>query len=138
MTFDAWRAAQAVCVDGAFHCAQSALPALRVRGGSIVNIGGMTASTGAAHRAHVVTAKAAIAGSLAALAHELAEFGITVNCVSPASSTPCATRPARARTRAPRKARDTRGPARYVEEIASAVVWLASPGGRFMTGRPCT
>jgi 3-oxoacyl-[acyl-carrier protein] reductase len=49
----------------------------------VVNIGGMTASTGAAGRAHVVTAKAALEGLTRALAHEFAPHGITVNCVSP-------------------------------------------------------
>src|SRR6202162_3589758 len=79
-----WRAAQAVCVDGAFHCTQAALPLLRDSGaGAVINIGGMTAHTGASRRAHVVTAKAALGGLTRALAHELAEFGITVNCVSP-------------------------------------------------------
>jgi 3-oxoacyl-[acyl-carrier protein] reductase len=136
MTFDAWRAAQAVCVDGAFHCAQAALPALKVRGGSIVNIGGMTASTGAAHRAHVVTAKAAIAGLTRALAHELAEFGITVNCVSPGlvdtvrHAASASANPAHHGKHAALAGR--RG---TVDEIASAVVWLAGPGGRFMTGQ---
>src|SRR6202162_4121107 len=79
-----WRAAQAVCVDGAFHCTQAALPLLRdSSAGSVINIGGLTAQTGASKRAHVVTAKAALGGLTRALAHELADFGITVNCVSP-------------------------------------------------------
>ena len=84
LRFDDWRAAQAVCVDGAFHCTQAALPLLRESGsGAVINIGGLTAHTGASRRAHVVTAKAALGGLTRALAHELAEFGITVNCVSP-------------------------------------------------------
>src|SRR5882672_10470844 len=84
LSYDDWRAAQAVCVDGAFHCTQAALPLLKASGeGTVVNIGGMTAYTGAAKRAHVVTAKAALGGFTRALAHELAPHGITVNCVSP-------------------------------------------------------
>ena len=84
LTYADWRQAQAVCVDGAFHCTQAALPSLRASGaGTVINIGGMTAYTGASMRAHVVTAKAALAGLTRALAHELAAFGITVNCVSP-------------------------------------------------------
>ena len=132
-----WRAAQAVCVDGAFHCTQAALPLLRDSGaGRVINIGGMTAHTGASMRAHVVTAKAALGGLTRALAHELAPSGITVNCVSPgmidtvrkrasASPAPCASlehRPLLGRRGRP-------------DEIASAVVWLAGPGGRFTTGQ---
>ena len=81
-----WRAAQAVCVDGAFHCTQAALPLLRQSGAAtVINIGGLTANTGASMRAHVVTAKAALGGLTRALAHELAEFDITVNTIMPSS-----------------------------------------------------
>src|SRR5262245_49466931 len=83
MAYSAWRAAFDVCVDGAFHCTQAAVPLLRKGAGTVINIGGMTAHTGAARRAHVVAAKAALAGLTRALAHELAEFGITVNCIAP-------------------------------------------------------
>jgi 3-oxoacyl-[acyl-carrier protein] reductase len=137
LTYDEWRAALAVCVDGAFHCAQAALPMLQKSdAGSIVNIGGLTAHTGAPMRAHVVTAKAAIAGFTRALAHELAEFGITVNCVSPGlvdtvrdgvSASPQPAHQVHRTTLLGRRGRP--------EEIASAVVWLAGPGGRFTTGQ---
>jgi 3-oxoacyl-[acyl-carrier protein] reductase len=132
-----WRAAQAVCVDGAFHCTQAALPLLRASGaGAVINIGGMTAHTGAAKRAHVVTAKAALGGLTRALAHELAEFGITVNCVAPglidtvrkASSASAA--PAHHSTHATLLGR--RG---HPDEVANAVVWLAGPGARYTTGQ---
>ena len=132
-----WRAAQAVCVDGAFHCVQAALPLLRASGaGAVINIGGLTAQTGASKRAHVVTAKAALGGLTRALAHELAEFGITVNCVSPGmmdtvrdatSATPKPTHHANLKTLLGRRG--------HPDEIASAVVWLAGPGGRFVTGQ---
>ena len=132
-----WRAAQAVCVDGAFHCTQAALTLLRgSAAGTVINIGGLTAHTGASKRAHVVTAKAALGGLTRALAHELAEFGITVNCVSPgmidtvrksASATLKPGHHADHKTLLGRRGRP--------DEIASAVVWLAGPGGRYVTGQ---
>lgn len=137
LSFDDWRAAQAVCVDGAFHCSQAALPLLRASGaGAVINIGGLTAHTGASKRAHVVTAKAALGGLTRALAHELAEFGITVNCVSPGmmdtvrKSSSASAQPAHHAGRETLLGRRGRP-----DEIASAVVWLAGPGGRFVTGQ---
>ncbi len=79
-----WHDTLRVVLDGAFFCTQAALPWLRASPvGSIVNIGGLTAHTGAADRVHVVTAKAGLVGMTRALAHDLAPHGITVNCVSP-------------------------------------------------------
>jgi 3-oxoacyl-[acyl-carrier protein] reductase len=132
-----WRATQAVCVDGAFHCTQAALPSLRDSGaGAVINIGGMTAHTGASMRAHVVTAKAALGGLTRALAHELAEFGITVNCVSPGMVDTL--RKHASATVQPKHHADHEpllGRRGSVDEIASVVVWLAGPGGRFTTGQ---
>jgi 3-oxoacyl-[acyl-carrier protein] reductase len=137
MPYAAWREALDVCVDGAFHCTQAALPLLKKGAASaVVNIGGLTAHTGAARRAQVVTAKAALAGFTRALAHELAEFGITVNCIAPGlidtvrQSASASSDPAHRAGHATLLGR--RG---HPDEIASAVVWLAGPGGRFTTGQ---
>jgi 3-oxoacyl-[acyl-carrier protein] reductase len=137
LPFAEWRAAQAVCVDGAFHCTQAALPLLRECGaGTVINIGGLTAYTGASIRAHVVTAKAALGGLTRALAHELAEYGITVNCVSPGMVE--TVRKAASATDTPHHhgtQKSLLGRRGHPEEIASAVVWLAGPGARFTTGQ---
>jgi 3-oxoacyl-[acyl-carrier protein] reductase len=137
MPYADWRAAQAVCVDGAFHCTQAALPLLLESGiGSVINIGGLTGHTGASKRAHIATAKAALAGLTRALAHELAEFGITVNCVSPGLVD--TVRRASSATLKPEHHATHKtllGRLGRPDEIASAVVWLAGPGGRFVTGQ---
>src|SRR5271169_819973 len=84
MSYAEWREIMNVTLDGAFHCVKACLPHLKKSGaGTIVNIGGLSAHTGAKDRAHVVTAKAGIIGFTRALAHDLAADGITVNCVVP-------------------------------------------------------
>ena len=137
LSYADWRAAFDVCVDGAFHCTQAALPLLRQSpSGAIINIGGLTSHTGAAQRAHVVSAKAALGGLTRALAHDFAESGITVNCIAPGmidtarENTSATAKPAHHAHRKPLLSR--RG---APEEVASAVVWLAGPGGRFTTGQ---
>jgi len=132
-----WRDTLAVILDGAFFCAQAALPLLRAsERAAIINIGGMTSHTGAAERVHVVTAKAGLGGLTRALAHDLSPDGITVNCVAPgmvdtrrdtASSTTAPNHHARHHPLLGR-----RGTA---AEIAASVVWLAGPSARFITGQ---
>src|SRR3954453_17869452 len=61
MNYAEWREIMDVTLDGAFHCTKACLPWLKQSGaGTIVNIGGLSAHTGAKDRAHVVTAKAGI------------------------------------------------------------------------------
>ena len=63
MTLAQWRAVTSIILDGAFNCVQACLPHLKASGaGVIINIGGLSAHTGAARRPHVVTAKAGLIG----------------------------------------------------------------------------
>ncbi len=63
MDYAEWREILDVTLDGAFHCTKACLPALRTSGqGTIINVGGLSAHTGARNRAHVVTAKAGLVG----------------------------------------------------------------------------
>jgi 3-oxoacyl-[acyl-carrier protein] reductase len=135
MTLAEWRAVMAVILDGAFNCAQACLPHLRRAGGGvIVNIGGVSAHTGAARRPHVVTAKAGLVGLTRALALELAPDKIRVNTVTPGlMATP---RPAGS----PEPEHHSRiqgllGRRGLPEDIAAAVRFLCGPGASFITGQ---
>jgi 3-oxoacyl-[acyl-carrier protein] reductase len=134
-SYAAWRQALAVCLDGAFHCTQAALPLLkRSTAASIVNIGGLTAHTGAIHRVHVVTAKAGLVGMTRALATELSPQGITVNCVAPGLVDTQRQKAAGA-PRHHAVHQTLVGRRGTPDEIAEAVRWLAGAGGRYVTGQ---
>ena len=135
MDYAEWRAILDVTLDGAFHCTKACLPALRQGGaGTIVNIGGLSAHTGAKNRAHVVTAKAGIVGLTRALAHDLAADGITVNCVVPGLiGTP---RPKGQPEPAHHLTHGTlTGERGRPEDIAAAVRFLCGAGARYITGQ---
>ena len=135
MDYAVWREVLDVTLDGAFHCVKACLPVLRQSGaGTIVNIGGLSAHTGAKNRAHVVTAKAGIIGFTRALAHELASDRITVNCVVPGLiGTP--------------RPKDKPEPAHHLthqtitgergrpEDVAATVRFLCSPAARYINGQ---
>ena len=135
LDYAAWRSALSVCLDGAFHCTQAAIPLLKASSNaSVINIGGLTAHTGASQRVHVVTAKAGLVGMTRALAHEFSPGGITVNCVSPGmmdtvrkSVTGTPHHHAKHSTLVGRRG--------LPNEIGEAVLWLTGPGGRFVTGQ---
>ena len=83
LTVEEWREILGTTLDGAFYCVHAAAPHIARRGGgSIVNLGGMSAHLGAKGRVHAVTAKAGMVGMTRALAKELAPT-VTVNCVVP-------------------------------------------------------
>src|SRR6266480_1055564 len=135
MSYAEWREILDVTLDGAFHCAKSCLPALRKSGsGTIVNIGGLSAHTGANNRAHVVTAKAGIVGFTRALAHDLASDGITVNCVVPGLiGTP---RPKDKPEPAHHRTHGTiTGEKGRPEDVAAMVRFLCSPAARYINGQ---
>jgi 3-oxoacyl-[acyl-carrier protein] reductase len=133
LELEAWRHTLAIILDGAFLCAQAALPHLRASGGgAIVNIGGLTGHTGARQRAHVATAKAGLVGLTRALAHDLAADGITVNCVSTGMIDTL--RPGRPPSHHAERAIPL-GRLGTPAEISSAVRWLAGPAARYVTGQ---
>lgn len=135
MTFAEWREVTGSILDGAFHCVKACLPHLIASGaGAIVNIGGLSAHTGAKRRAHVITAKAGLIGFTRALAHDLAEHQVTANCIVPGMiDTPRAAGAPEPQHHQTHKTLVGRYGA--PEEVAAAVRYLCGPAARYVTGQ---
>ena len=132
LSLEAWRQVMAVTLEGPLLLVQAALSALERANGTIINIGGLTAYTGAARRAHVVTAKAGLDGLTKALAVELAARDITVNLVAPGliDSERDGPEPEHRKTRTTLLGRRGRP-----EDVAAVVRYLAGPKARYLTGQ---
>ena len=133
MSFEEWRLITGVVLDGAFHCVKACLPAIKKSDmGSIVNVGGLTGAMGAPDRAHVVTAKAGIAGFSRALAMELSPYKITVNTLVPAMLA----RPDKPNEIPPHPLYRPRfGRAAWPTDFAPLARFMVGPGARYMTGQ---
>jgi 3-oxoacyl-[acyl-carrier protein] reductase len=134
MDYDAWRRVLATDLDSAFFFTRACLPSMRKSGGGvIVTIGGMTALAGSKNRTHVAAAKGGLVSFTKSLAHDLAEFDIRVNCVSPGQidtlrGPGAPVRPSRVDA-IPMKRKGT------PEEIAAVVRFVSGPGAGYMTGQ---
>ncbi|HET7365042.1 MAG TPA: 3-oxoacyl-ACP reductase family protein [Burkholderiales bacterium] len=136
MALDEWRRVLASILDAAFLCSQACLPPLAQSGaGAIVNIGGLTGHRGATGRAHVIAAKAGLAGLTKALALDLAPQGITVNCVVPGTIESERGLPGVPERPASRRAPPPIGRRGEPEEIAAMVRMLCGPDARYITGQ---
>lgn len=136
MTPGEWREIMATTLDGAFYCAHAAAPhILAAGGGTIINLGGISAHVGAVGRVHAVTAKAGMVGLTRALAKELAAGNITVNTVVPGSIETIRGAAAggnHGRSALPDALMGRRG---HPDEVAAMVRFLCSEEARYVTGQ---
>ena len=134
--FEEWRRVLSIVLDGAFHCTQACLPHLiRAGGGTVINIGGMTAHKGAEARAHVIAAKSGLAGMTRALALDLAPHHITVNCVVPGLIETVRGLPGAPERPEHRRGLPPVGRRGAPEEVAAMVRMLCGPDSRYISGQ---
>jgi NAD(P)-dependent dehydrogenase (short-subunit alcohol dehydrogenase family) len=142
-----WRMMLDVNLTGAYHCTREALPAMRAANwGRIVSVASTAGLRGYAYCTAYCAAKHGLVGFTRALALEVAKTGITANAVCPGFTetgvVQGAVRAVREQSaRSESEARQTlisfNPQQRFVqpEEVASAVLWLCSPGSESMNGQ---
>jgi NAD(P)-dependent dehydrogenase (short-subunit alcohol dehydrogenase family) len=83
MRIDQWRRVVDVDLSGTFYCAQAMYPALKARGGVVINVASIAGHRAFAGRANYCAAKAGVVMLTQVLAQEWAPDGIRVLAVSP-------------------------------------------------------
>lgn len=131
-----WDLVLAVNLKGAFHLTKAALRIfLKQKGGKIVNIASVTGQMGNAGQANYAASKAGLIGFTKSVAREYASRNIQVNAVAPGFiDTPMS-------QAIPAKERDfliKQIPMERLgkpEDVAQAVLFLASPAADYITGQ---
>ncbi|MEX0347997.1 MAG: 3-oxoacyl-[acyl-carrier-protein] reductase [Paracoccaceae bacterium] len=107
---------------------------MKRRWGRIVNISSVVGSIGNPGQANYAASKAGMIGFSKALAHEVATRGITVNAVSPGFITTAMTEKLTDEQKEGLLRKVPAGRMGEPEEIAAAVLYLASPEAAYVTG----
>ena len=136
MTAEDWDLVQAVNLRGAFLLIRNTLPEMRKRsGGRIVLIGSINGSRGKFGTSAYSASKAGLLGLAKTVAREAGRFGVPVNVVEPGWVRTPLTESVPQEIRDAALAESLLGSFVECEDIATAVTFLCSPGGRRITGQ---
>lgn len=129
-----WHRVIDVSLKGCFRCTRAALRVV-APGGAIVNIGSVTADRAERGQAAYAAAKAGVHALTRCAAVEAAERSVRVNAISPTlASNPFVEKVADPEHLAAMTALQPQGRAAQSEEIAMAVLFLASDLSSYLTG----
>ena len=136
MTDTEWQTVLDTNLSGAFYLCREAIPAMvRKHSGRIINIGSVWGKHGASCEAAYSATKAALRGLTSSLAKELGPSGITVNCVEPGVIETDMNSHFDAETVEDLKSSTALCRIGKPEDVAEAVLFLASNKASFITGQ---
>jgi 3-oxoacyl-[acyl-carrier protein] reductase len=135
MKDEEWDQVIAVNLTAAFRLSRAAVKGMmRRRYGRIINIGSVVGSTGNPGQGNYAASKAGLIGLTKALAAEVASRNITVNCVSPGFIESPMTHALNDKQREAILGTVPVGRLGTGEEVAAAIVFLASEEAGYVTG----
>jgi 3-oxoacyl-[acyl-carrier protein] reductase len=135
MSDDDWSSVLETNLTGTFRVTKRAAKGmLRLRRGRIILISSVVALLGSAGQVNYAASKAGLVGMARSLARELGSRSITTNVVAPGFVETEMTAVLPEEKKAEYKAQIPLGRYASVEEVASAVQWLASDGAAYVTG----
>jgi 3-oxoacyl-[acyl-carrier protein] reductase len=130
-----WQAVIDVNLTAAFRLCRAAIRGMmKARWGRIVNISSVVGQTGNAGQVNYAASKAGMVGLSKSLAAEVASRGITVNCVAPGFIETAMTDKLNDQQREGILKAVPVGRMGRADEIAAAVLYLASPEAAYVTG----
>lgn len=131
-----WDSVVNTSLRGAFVCSQAVLrPMMKERRGSIIHMSSIVGITGNAGQAAYCAAKAGVIGLTKSMARELASRNIRVNSIAPGYIETDMTGELNEQQREQATAAIPLGRVGKPEEIADAVVFLASTASQYITGQ---
>lgn len=123
-------------LKGAYHCSKWAVKAMiKQRSGRIINISSVSGVTGNAGQVNYSASKAGLIGMTKSIAREVASRGITVNAVAPGFIETDMTDVLSDKVKENAAATIPLGHFGKPEDVADAVVFLASEKSRYITGQ---
>jgi len=131
-----WDQVIAINLSATFRLTRAAVRGMmRRRFGRVIAITSVVGATGNAGQANYVAAKAGISGMIKATAQEYAKRGVTANCVAPGFIVTPMTDKLNEKQRDVILAKVPANRAGTPEEVAAAVVFLASNEAAYVTGQ---
>jgi 3-oxoacyl-[acyl-carrier protein] reductase len=135
MKSEDWDQVIATNLTGVFRISKACLRRmLKERRGRIINVASIVGATGNPGQTNYAAAKAGLLGFTKSLAREVASRGITVNAVAPGFIDTDMTRSLTAEQRGTLQAQIPLGRLGAAEDVAAAVLFLASPQAGYITG----